>query len=218
MRTVLITGVSRGIGKALASKFLANGDFVIGTSTGGKSDLKHQNLIVFQLELSQSKSTDDCVKRIFALKRKIDILVNNAGTWMPTDKGPEIDIDSLRKTLEVNMIGPADFTQQLIPLIVTDGHIVNVSSRRGSLNYTHDAINPSYQVSKAALNMFTRILASRLDGRVTVSSVHPGAVKTDMGMADASMTAAEAAGHIFKLANSRPPTGQFWFKGEKFPW
>lgn len=67
-----------------------------------------------------------------------------------------------------------------------------------------------------------RTLAMRLSpkngGDITVSSVHPGWVKTEMGGDDAPMTPAEAAEHIYTLAISNPETGQFWFKGEKYPW
>ena len=60
--------------------------------------------------------------------------------------------------------------------------------------------------------------SGRINGKITVSSVHPGWVKTDMGGGEALMESAEAAEDIFKLANSKVETGQFWFKGEKFPW
>jgi NAD(P)-dependent dehydrogenase (short-subunit alcohol dehydrogenase family) len=53
---------------------------------------------------------------------------------------------------------------------------------------------------------------------VTVSSVHPGWVKTDMGGEEADITPEVAAENIFKLAISSPKTGQFWFNGEKMPW
>jgi NAD(P)-dependent dehydrogenase (short-subunit alcohol dehydrogenase family) len=66
--------------------------------------------------------------------------------------------------------------------------------------------------------MLTRIWAMRLEGKITVSSVHPGWVKTDMGGDDADIEPKEAAEDIFKLANSKVETGQFWFKGKKFPW
>jgi NAD(P)-dependent dehydrogenase (short-subunit alcohol dehydrogenase family) len=69
--------------------------------------------------------------------------------------------------------------------------------------------------------MYTRTLANRLlnEGQdITVSSVHPGWVRTEMGGEEAPMIPEEAAEHIFKLATSKVETGQFWFKGEKYPW
>ena len=138
--------------------------------------------------------------------------------WIDPDNGPDVVIDLLRKTLEVNLIGTIDFTQKILSLVEDQGHIVNISSRQGSLGYASNTSDPSYRISKAALNMFTRILAIHLQDKITVSSVHPGWVKTDMGGQNADMEPQEAAKYIYDLAVSRPETGQFWFKGEKFPW
>ena len=151
---------------------------------------------------------------------KIDILINNAGTSVDEEESqPTIVIDYLRQTLEVNLIGTVDFTEKVIPLMNDGGSIINISSRAGSLGHEGYNFNaPSYRISKAAINMVTRILAKRLDGKIIVSSLHPGWVKTDMGGPEGDMEPAEAAEHIFKLAISKPETGQFWFKGEKFPW
>jgi len=173
---------------------------------------------VLELDLSKSKSIKDCVKKLTKLNKKIDVLINNAGIWSGVEDDPIIRVDLLRKVLEVNLIGTADFTEQVIPLINQGGHIINISSRAGSMSYVHDSDYPDYKISKAALNMVTRVLANRLKGKITVSSVHPGWVKTDMGGSDADIEPKEATEYIFKLANSKVETGQFWFKNEKFPW
>ena len=70
MKIILITGVSRGIGKAVAQRFLKNGDFVIGTSTKGIVDWKHKNLKVFGLDLSQLNSIENCVNKIKGFHKK----------------------------------------------------------------------------------------------------------------------------------------------------
>jgi NAD(P)-dependent dehydrogenase (short-subunit alcohol dehydrogenase family) len=77
---------------------------------------------------------------------------------------------------------------------------------------------PSYKISKTAINMYTRTLALRLKDQVTVSSVNPGWVKTDMGGEDADITPEEATENIFKFAISKPDSGLFWFNGEMMPW
>jgi len=220
MKTILITGVSRGIGHALAKRFLDNGDFVIGTSTKGEVDLKSENLIVFQLDLSKPESIKECAENIIKLGRKIDIHINNAGIVIEKEVNQQkINIDYLRQTLEVNLIGTIDFTERVIDLLNDGGHLINISSRAGSLGHTKYTLNyPDYRISKTAINMLTKILALRLKDRAIVSSVHPGWVKTDMGGEEADITPEEAAEDIFKLANSKVETGQFWFKGEKFPW
>lgn len=218
MKTVVITGASRGIGKALAEKFLTEGYDVIGTSTTGKSALADEHVTMLALDLSSPGSIASCADAIRDMNKPVDILINNAGTWSGTEDDPIVHIDDLRHVLEVNLIGTIDFTQRLLPTIVANGHIVNISSRAGSLGHTHHSNYPDYKISKAALNMFTRVLAERLKGSITVSSVHPGWVQTDMGGHDADITPEESASDIFALATSRPESGQFWFKGEKFPW
>ena len=219
-KIVFITGVSRGIGKALAGKFLEGGYTVMGTSTTGKSPLKHTDLTLLKLDLSSSKSIERCVQDFVKLKKKIDILINNAGVVYEELNGPveDIEIEMLRKTLEINLIGTIDFTQRMVSMMNGSGHIVNISSREGSLNQIKVYNDATYRISKVGLNMFTKLLAIRLKDKITVSCVHPGWVKTDMGGPNADIEPEEAAEDIFKLANSKVESGQFWFKGKKFPW
>ncbi len=228
-KTTIITGVGRGIGKALAQKFLNEGYVVIGTSQSGAVDFNHDNLKIVQLDLTSADSIKKCVADISSILKdsKIDIHINNAGALEDEDE-TRLIVQKLRDTLEVNLIGTADLTEQMIPQINKDGHIVSLSSQAGSIGDmdniedSHEPYHyPAYKISKAALNMYTRTLAARLhhegDG-IIVSSVHPGWVKTDMGGDEAPMLPEEAAGWIYKLAISRPETGQFWYKGEKYPW
>lgn len=220
MKTVVITGVSRGIGKSLAEKFLSENFYVIGTSTTGNADWSHKNLYILKLQLEDSSSINLCVERIFQMNKKIDIVINNAAVIISerTPDGMRININTLRKTLEIDLIGVIDFTLKLLPLINKGGHIVNVSSRMGSKGYITKMHNPSYQIAKAGINMFTKALSFQLKDDVIVSSVHPGAVLTALAAADADMQPEEAARYIYELAVSKPPTGEFWYKGEKFPW
>jgi len=222
MKTVLITGVSRGIGKALAERFLKNGDHVIGTSTSGSADWSHATLQLLQLDLSDPESIRKCAEEVGALNTKIDILINNAGMVVDEEEASDAIVpDYLRRTIEVNLLGTVDFTERIVPFMAEGGHIINISSSAGSLANTSSSASlpyPSYRISKAALNMFTRTLALQLQGSVCVSSVHPGWVKTDMGGDEADISPEEAAEDIYALASSRPTSGQFWFKGKPFPW
>lgn len=231
MKTILITGISRGIGKALAQKFLTEGHTVLGTSQTGAVDFTDEKLDVVQLDLSSSNSIKTCTDTIASLltdsNKKIDILINNAGA-MPDSDDVHVQIDKLRQTLEINLIGTIDFTEQILPFIEHNGHIINISSQAGSISDadiladTHEPYHyPAYKISKAALNMYTRTLAVRMtheETGITVSSIHPGWVRTDMGGTDAPLTPAEAASDIYILALSNPETGQFWYKGNKYPW
>ena len=220
MKTVVITGIGKGIGKALAEKFLTEGHFVIGTSTSGTVAFTHENLLVVGLNITHTESIDACIAEITKTGKTIDILINNAGVALDIDTNT-IAIETLRATLEVNLIGTIDFTEKILPLLAPQAHILNTASSAGSLARTQEAdddMYPAYRISKAALNMYTRILAVRLRDRATVSSFHPGWVKTDMGGPNADMTPTEAAEYIYTLAMRSVETGQFWFKGEKFEW
>lgn len=223
MKTVVITGVGKGIGRALADKFISEEFFVIGTYYSQKPDFVSTQILLLSLDLSKEESVEHCVEDIKNSGKKIDILVNNAGVLLDEDE-TRVKVDKLRATLEVNLIGTINFTEQMIPLFSNSGHIVSISSSAGSLNMpaVHDHYPnhyPSYKISKTAINMYTRFLSGKLEKYgIIVSSVHPGWVKTDMGGEEANMLPSEAAQHIYKLAISKVETGQFWFKGEKFPW
>ncbi len=225
MKNVLITGVDGGIGQGLALKFLSEGYFVIGTTLSDVVDWQHDNLKLFKLDLSKSESIKECADNIINSKISIDILINNAGILI--DKEEEgVVVEKLRQTLEVNLIGTIDFTEQMLPLINMEGsHIVNISSSAGSLLLTGSSKShypghyPAYKISKAALNMYTRTLAFRLkDYNTIVSSVNPGWVKTNMGGQNADLEPEVVAVNIFDFAISKPESGNFWLAGEKMPW
>lgn len=227
MKTVLITGITKGIGLALATKFLKERFKVIGTTTSGQSELSDSNLKVCKLDLSIPSSIEKCADELKSGGEKIDLFINNAGVLLD-DEETAVIIDKLRGTLEVNLIGTIDFTERIIPAMNKDGHVINISSQAGSItdmkNFEHSHAPfcyPAYKISKAAQNMYTTTLALRLSREgngVIVSAVHPGWIKTEMGGDEAPTLPQEAAEDIYKLAISRPETGQFWYKGEKFPW
>ncbi|MCX6715174.1 MAG: SDR family NAD(P)-dependent oxidoreductase [Candidatus Uhrbacteria bacterium] len=218
MKTVFISGASRGIGKALAQLFIKNNFFVIGTSTKGVVDFTHENLLMLQLDQTDSSSIERCARSVTDLGKKIDVLINNAAMWIEGDYEKEVDVTILRKTLEANLIGVIDLTERLIPLMNQGGHMVNVSSRQGSFGYISTIHTTSYSISKAALNMYTRALAYRLTDHITVSAIHPGYVKTDMNEGEGDLEPEEAANDIYELALRDVETGKFWFQGKEFPW
>lgn len=221
MKTVVITGISRGIGEALAKKFLDEGYKVIGTSTIGKAKINNVNLKVVKLDLSDASSIKDVGETIIKHAQNIDILINNAGV-SADEKPGKMDINVLRQNLEVNLIGLIQFTETLLPHIARNGQIVNTSSVMGALTADLGDIEldyPAYRISKTAVNMYTKTLASRVKIReIIVSSVHPGWVKTDMGGEGATREPEEAAKEIFKLATTPHETGLFWFDNNKFAW
>lgn len=216
MKTVLITGTSRGIGQATARKFLDEGWLVLGTSTSKIGTVKHPNYRHFELNLNNSKSINACAKLIKNQNKQIDALINCAGASFEPDEN-KMDISLLRKVLEINLIGTINFTEQILPAINSSGNIVAVSSKMSSLVNFDNGICPAYRISKTALNMYLKTLADRLKN-ITVSAFDPGWVKTDMGGQDAPRLPEEPADELFSLVTTNHPSGNFWFRGEIRPW
>jgi NAD(P)-dependent dehydrogenase (short-subunit alcohol dehydrogenase family) len=219
MKRAVITGASRGIGKATAAEFLQHGWQVLGTSTSGQG-WAQQNLSWMALDLVDAQSIKSAAKNVVS-QGPIDVLVDNAGIMErgQDEEGSAINIPALRKILEANLIGTIDFTEQSLSAVNAGGHIVLLGSGLGSLSGANGAFAPSYSISKAALSMYTRKLAARLaDRNITVSIVSPGWVKTDMGGESAPRKPNEAAGEIFRLATSKVPSGLFWHQGKPMAW
>jgi NAD(P)-dependent dehydrogenase (short-subunit alcohol dehydrogenase family) len=116
-------------------------------------------------------------------------------------------LDTVRATLETNTLAPLRLAQVVAPMMMRRhaGRIVNISSGMGSLT---DMLgdHAAYRISKAALNAVTRVLAAELAGEVTVNSMCPGWVKTDMGGAGADREVEQGADTAVWLALDAPPT------------
>lgn len=221
MKRVIITGVSRGIGKATAEKFLDEGWYVIGTSTSGKNSMKYPHLHMLKLDYLDPHTIQNLTKAIAESGGFIDvlILINNAAILLTDHDRFPLDTNVLRKTLDVNLIGIIELTQRLLPHIKDGGSIINLSSGLGSLIENYGSTPPAYKIAKAGINMFTRALAQELEDRdISVSSIDPGWVKTDMGGKGAHRDPSEPANEIYKLATSNVESGNFWLRGKKRSW
>ncbi|WP_226064714.1 SDR family NAD(P)-dependent oxidoreductase [Kaistella polysaccharea] len=212
-KIVLITGVSKGIGKALAEKMLAENYFVIGTSrTGEIKEFKGDNFYALALDLTSPQSIDEAQKTILEKFDHLDILINNAGV------GPDLgtqqpDRKSFAQTFEVNVSGTVFFTEPLINLISDQGKVINISSRMGSLDECETADSVAYRMSKSALNMYTKILTNRLKGKVKVAAVHPGWVKTtirESNLVNGTLTPEKSAENIYRFITNDFESGTFW--------
>lgn len=213
MNTLVITGISRGIGLETAKVFLNNGWAVIGTSKNGLSPLKQEYLKIYNLDLSNSQQIDTFVKVL----PRFDLLINNAAVLLETWNEDKIDMSQLRDTFAINVLGTIELTEKSIPKLNPNAQIINISSGWGAFSSNDSAYQPHYKMSKACLNMYTKLLAERLHD-VTVSSFDPGWVKTDMGTNDAIKFPAEAAQEIYTLANTKKETGYFWYEGKIRDW
>lgn len=212
-KTVLITGVSKGIGKSLTSKMLADHYFVIGTSRDGNlKEFEDENFYALALDLSNRESIEKAHQTIFENFQKIDILINNAGVG-PDLGFQEPDRNSFQQTFEVNVSGTVFFTEPLIKLLPENGKIINITSRMGSMDECETSDSIAYRMSKSALNMYTKILTNRLKSKVKVASVHPGWVKTtirESNLINGTLTPEESAERIFSFIETDFESGIFW--------
>jgi NAD(P)-dependent dehydrogenase (short-subunit alcohol dehydrogenase family) len=225
MKTIVITGASRGIGLATASKFLAEGWRVIGTYHQKPASIEHMNFVQAPLDLASPESIATAAAEIARISPRIDALVNNAAVLLDYDDEAAA-AGRIRDTLAVNVVGTVDITERLLPLLGAAGHIVNIDSNLGS--FSHDIEENSavgYRMSKAALNMYTRTLAYRLrSSGILISSLDPGWVDTDMGRAgggEPDRKPAEPADDIFRLVTTVTDindSGNFWRFGSRREW
>jgi NAD(P)-dependent dehydrogenase (short-subunit alcohol dehydrogenase family) len=211
MNTILITGTSQGIGHALTKLLLINGYSVIGTSTTGFDNINENNYKSYSLDLSNLDSITAFNKNLQSENIKIDILINNAGI------GPDLDFElpeeiSFKKTFDVNVTGTAFFTEQMLQHLNVGGKIINISSKMGSIDVCEKNDSVAYRMSKAALNMYTKILSNRLKGKQLVASVHPGWVRTNISKSNINgrLSPEESAQKIFEFILSDFKTGTFW--------
>ena len=111
-------------------------------------------------------------------------------------------------------------TELLLPKIKEGGHIINLASDWGSFSEQNfDEFQPHYKMSKAALNMYTKLLSERIKkSEVKVSSFDPGWVQTDMGSKNATRTPNEVAVEMINLMEQKNDTGKFWHKGQIRKW
>ena len=183
----VVTGSSRGIGRAIAEKLLSDNYTVIVTSTNNISiklfdDLtsKYQDRCVpFVLDISNLESIDNFFSSIKEYIPKISVLVNNAGI---TNDNLFIRMseDEWFNVINTNLNGTFRITKPVIRSMLKNrfGRVVNISSIISSIG------NPgqtNYSASKAAIDGFTRSLASEVASRnITVNSVAPGFIMSDM--------------------------------------
>jgi NAD(P)-dependent dehydrogenase (short-subunit alcohol dehydrogenase family) len=186
----LITGASRGIGRATALAFAAQGDHVAvhhrdsaGRAAAVLAELPGEGHLVVQADLTDPAQARRMVDEAAAGLGGLDVLVNNAGIYV-THPITEVSYEewqaAWQQTLAVNLVGPANVTWSAVQHMIPGGggRIVNVSSRGA---FRGEPGQPAYGASKAALNAFGQSLAQALGSYgIAVATVAPGFVDTEM--------------------------------------
>jgi NAD(P)-dependent dehydrogenase (short-subunit alcohol dehydrogenase family) len=219
MKHGIVTGSSRGIGLATVELLTKNSNIeVFGSSTSGQNPLDESNFKSLKLDLSNSNSISEFIENLGDVK--LDFLINNAGILLEKWDESNIDMRQLKNTFDINLFGTIEFTEKLLPLLNKEAHIINITSDWGSFSEPNfDAFQPHYKMSKAALNMYTKLLAKRLEEmHIKVSSLDPGWTQTDMGGKEASRKPEEVAKDILNLLSNNVKSGQFWHQGKTRDW
>lgn len=180
MKTWLITGISRGLGKALAEAALGRGDTVVGTVRDGRPDLVEGTgkLHVLPYEAADPASADALAVRAFELTGRIDVLVNNAGYGLLGSIEEATDAEGAR-LFEVNVFGPFRLIRAVLPQLRRQGsgHIVNITSIAGRAPMASSGL---YAAAKSAMEGLSQSLAQEVEPLgIKVTAVAPGGFRTD---------------------------------------
>jgi 3-oxoacyl-[acyl-carrier protein] reductase len=211
-RAVLVTGASRGIGRAVAQAFAELGDRVAvhhrdsaGLAQEVRAGLPGRGHTVVQADLADADAVRQMVDQAASELGGLNVLVNNAGVylWHPiTEVSYEQWQDAWRQTLAVNLTGAANVTWCAVQhMKETGGRIVNVSSRGA---FRGEPRHPAYGASKAGLNGFGQSMARALAPLgISVGTVAPGYVETEMAAADLNSARARRSGRRARSTGSR---------------
>lgn len=187
-QVALITGGSRGIGKACA-KELAKAGFDVAVIYAGNeaaanetvSELKAMNVEAeaYKCDVSDAESVNKCVSKVMEKFGRIDVLVNNAGITRD-NLMLRMNHDDWNAVINTNLTGAFNMTKPIVKIMMKQrsGSIVNMSSIVGVMGNAGQA---NYSAAKAGLIGFTKSLAKELGSRnIRVNAIAPGFIKTDM--------------------------------------
>ena len=179
-----------------------------------------EDLIPLRLDVRDPDSVGAAIAGIEANPGSLDVLVNNAGIYGDPTGAADYDLDEAHEVLETNIFGPWRLIQASLPLLRSSPspRIVNVSSGAGQLAEM-DGGHTAYRLSKTALNALTRTLAAD-EPKISVNSICPGWVRTDMGGSRAPRSVEEGADTAVWLATMADdvPSGGFFRNREPIPW
>ncbi len=184
-KVAIITGGSRGIGKATAMLLAQHGANVVITSKDNtnlqNAAAEMKNVVAISGDIRKNTDVENVVKNTLEIFGKIDILVNNAGIFPKVKPLHEISEEEWNDVIDVNLTGQFRFTKAVIPhLMKTSGCIVNVSSDAGLKSFENFEAD-AYTASKGALVLLTKAWAVEYARyKIRVNCVCPGIVETDM--------------------------------------
>ncbi len=187
-KVTIVTGAARGIGKAIAQRFLQEGAAVAINDVNleraeeivHEAKSKGKKALAVKADVSNEKEVEEMVNRVYSNFARIDILVNNAGI-IKRGSTEDHSYEDWDRVIAVNLRGTYNCSKAVIPIMKKQGcgKIVNVSSIAGKVGDIASA--PSYGSSKGAINALTKSMARELaEYGICVNAVAPHAVETEM--------------------------------------
>jgi len=187
-KVAIVTGSARGIGKAIAQRFLREGaavaindiDLERAEEIVHEAKSKGKKALAVKADVSNEKEVEEMVNRVYSNFARIDILVNNAGI-IKRGSTEDHSYEDWDRVIAVNLRGTYNCSKAVIPIMKKQGcgKIVNVSSIAGKVGDIASA--PSYGSSKGAINALTKSMARELaEYGICVNAVAPHAVETEM--------------------------------------
>ena len=211
-KTCFITGMTDGLGLAMAGQLLREGWIVFG---GGRRperlDALHKEfphtLFPLYLDVTDASSLLKAKEEVARRTESLDMVINCAGVFREGCDNPleTTDVEAALSVMDINAIGPMRVTKIFLPFLKKgqDPVLVHVSSESGSLTGNTQQHRYDYCMSKAALNMFTVLLRHDLPPMgIRVFAVHPGWMHTAMGGPKAPLSPEESAKGILSLAKT----------------
>lgn len=223
MKTIVITGAGRGVGLEMARQYLADGDRVIATvrSEQHARTLRDLGAQVHFVELNDPQSIAAFGAAMVA--ETIDVLIANAGIMRQRDmRFSAIDIAAWQESFQVNCIAPALLAGYLLEPVRRSQtrKMIALSSGRASLARNTTGGVLVYRASKTALNAAWKTLACD-EPDIIALLIHPGRVRTGMGLPDAELSPEESAAAVRQVIARCGPADSGSFKnyaGESMPW
>jgi NAD(P)-dependent dehydrogenase (short-subunit alcohol dehydrogenase family) len=230
MKTALVTGANKGIGREVARQLARKGFHVFvgarnpraGRTAAAEITKEGGKVTFLEIDIADNGSVTAAAREFAKIADQLDVLVNNAGIMVDGDDAIlKISDELFRKTIETNTLGALRVTRAFAPLLSKSKapRVINVSSGGGQLTGGSDGWSPAYCISKTALNGVTSHLAAALP-KFAINSVCPGWVRTDMGGRNATRSVEAGADTIVWLASDAPQnlTGKFLRDRKEIPW
>jgi len=228
MKTVLVTGANRGIGFEICRQLGEYGFNIFLSariSENGKLAAEKLNALnisvdFLQMDVANEMSIKNASSEFRKINETLDVLINNAAVLEDSNDITKMPTDELLNAIITNSIGAFIVIREFLPFMSEGSRIINVSSEAGALNEM-GKYAPAYSISKTTLNAITKQFAAALRQKnISVNSVCPGWVRTDMGGFSAPRSVKKGVETIVWLASEAPQnkTGFFWKDKKVIDW